>query len=151
MTQELVYVRGTVTSSEQVLAGAIGLVTAGPLGAFASAVTLKGMQGKWGPWTMAGVVGVPVCWLVQAMALSGLGALGLIGGATAESLLQQSTPKPEQEAQRTEALRVVEQVAPKPPTAEPTTTQLDGYTPPAPSPSLVGLFADDPFIEEGMK
>ena len=83
MTQELVYVRGTVTSSEQVLAGAIGLVTAGPLGAFASAFTLKGMQGKWGPWAMAGVVGVPACWLVQGMVLSGLSAVGLIGGAAA--------------------------------------------------------------------
>ena len=73
MTQELVYVRGTVTSSEQVLAGAIGLVTAGPLGAFASAFTLKGRAREMGPWTMAGVVGVPVCWLVQGMVLSGLG------------------------------------------------------------------------------
>ena len=47
MTQKPVYVRGTVTSSEQVLVGVSGLVIAGPLGAFASAFTLKGMQGEW--------------------------------------------------------------------------------------------------------
>jgi hypothetical protein len=58
-----------VTAFEQVIAALAGLLTAGPLGAVASYWALRGLQGKWAPWTILGIIGAPVCIVVQIMVL----------------------------------------------------------------------------------
>lgn len=66
-------VRQSVTGFEQGIAAGAGLLTAGPLGAVASWATIRGLQGKWAPWTILGFIGAPVCLGVQ---LIGLGMFG---------------------------------------------------------------------------
>jgi hypothetical protein len=63
-------VQQTVTGMEQVIAGGVGLITAGPLGAVAAWGVLKGVQGKWAPWTVCGFVAAPILCVVQFVALS---------------------------------------------------------------------------------
>ena len=70
--QERVLVRQTASGFEQVVAGIIGLCTAGPVGALASWGAIKGLQGKWTPWALLGVVGAPVLLTVQLMTLGAL-------------------------------------------------------------------------------
>lgn len=64
-----VLVRQTVTGFEQVIAGIAGLVTGGPVGIFASWVTIRGLQGKWTPWFFIGVVTGPLLWIIQIAVL----------------------------------------------------------------------------------
>jgi hypothetical protein len=74
-TQERVLVRSTATGFEQGIAATAGLFTAGPLGAIAAWGALRGLQGKWAPWTILGIVGAPACVAIQLL------AVGVIGGA----------------------------------------------------------------------
>jgi len=53
--QSATLVRGSVTGFEQGIAAAAGLFTAGPLGALASWAVIRGVQGKWTPWFIAGI------------------------------------------------------------------------------------------------
>lgn len=93
--QERVMVRQTATGFEQGIAAMAGFFTAGPLGAAASWATIRGLQGKWAPWAILGVVGAPVCVIVQAV------TIGMLNSASTPS-----TSQPQQ-AQNT----VKEQVA----------------------------------------
>ena len=63
--QERVLVRQTATGVEQVIAAGAGLITAGPLGAAASWAVLRGVQGKWAPWSVAGFVCAPILLILQ--------------------------------------------------------------------------------------
>ena len=67
---ERVMVRQTATGFEQSIAALAGLLTAGPLGALASWGCIRGLQGKWAPWTVLGVVASPVL-LVGQLAVVG--------------------------------------------------------------------------------
>ena len=78
---ERVLVRQTATGFEQAIAGVAGLFTAGPLGALASWATIRGVQGKWTPWFVLGVVAAPVL---------GLGQLVVVG-AVFEALDTETT------------------------------------------------------------
>ena len=53
-------VRQTATGFEQSIAGLVGLLTAGPLGALAAWGALRGLQGKWTPWVILGIPAAPV-------------------------------------------------------------------------------------------
>ena len=58
--EQRVMVRQTVTGFEQSIAGLVGLLTAGPLGALASWGAIRGLQGKWTPWVILGIPAAPV-------------------------------------------------------------------------------------------
>ena len=60
-----VMVRQTVTGMEQCIAAGAGLITAGPLGAAAAWGMIKGVQGKWAPWTVCGFVAAPILGVIQ--------------------------------------------------------------------------------------
>lgn len=68
--QSRVLVRQTATGFEQCIAGFAGLLTAGPLGAIAAFGAIRGLQGKWAPWTILGTVAAPVL-LVGQLAVIG--------------------------------------------------------------------------------
>ena len=68
--QSPVLVRQTATGFEQCIAGMAGLLTAGPLGALAAFGAIRGLQGKWAPWTILGTVAAPVL-LVGQLAVIG--------------------------------------------------------------------------------
>jgi len=67
--EERVMVRQTATGFEQGIAGLAGFLTAGPLGAAASWATIRGLQGKWAPWTILGFIGAPVCLFIQVFTI----------------------------------------------------------------------------------
>ena len=50
---------------QQVLAGAVGLLTAGPLGLVAGVFCFRKLEGNWLPWVLIGVVAAPVLVLGQ--------------------------------------------------------------------------------------
>ena len=83
----------TVSQGEQIAAAGIGLITAGPLGAAASWATIKGMQGKWTPWLLVGIVAAPVLGFAQFFALGLLG-VGLQGVENAVQKDQSSLVRP---------------------------------------------------------
>ena len=68
--QSRILVRQTATGFEQCIAGMAGLLTAGPLGALAAFGAIRGLQGKWAPWTILGTVAAPVL-LVGQLAVIG--------------------------------------------------------------------------------
>ena len=67
-----VMVRQTVTGMEQCIAAGAGLITAGPLGAAAAWGMIKGVQGKWAPWTVCGFVAAPILGIIQLAAFTDL-------------------------------------------------------------------------------
>ena len=71
-TTERVLVRQTATGFEQAIAGVAGLFTAGPLGALASWATIRGVQGKWTPWFVLGVVAAPVLGVGQIVVVGAM-------------------------------------------------------------------------------
>ena len=153
MTQQInpatpVYVQQTCTGAELTSAAVIGFFTAGPLGIWASRKALKEFQGKWGAWFCTGLIGAPLCLFIQFMAL---GAVGYVVGPSDDSNDNNSA-----------LLQPSHQSAPTAPTVEPVVIPAAALAAPtpepqiamaavAPSPSLAGLFANDPFIETGMK
>ena len=87
-----VMVRQTVTGMEQCIAAGAGLITAGPLGAAAAWGMIKGVQGKWAPWTVAGFVAAPVLAFVQFVALAAVA---------------NAAPAPEFDGTKTEEVRIL--------------------------------------------
>ena len=75
---ERVLVRQTATGFEQGIAAGAGFFTAGPLGALCAWGTIRGLQGKWAPWTILGIIGAPVCVGIQLV------GLGVVGAALSE-------------------------------------------------------------------
>lgn len=53
------------SDGEQIAAGAIGLITAGPLGALAAWGAIRMFAGKWTPWILTGFIASPVLLVVQ--------------------------------------------------------------------------------------
>jgi hypothetical protein len=64
---------GVASNGEQIAAAAIGLVTAGPLGALAGWGAIRMFAGKWTPWLITGFVASPVLVLVQLVPIGILG------------------------------------------------------------------------------
>ncbi len=69
---QVVKVVQVASDGEQIAASAIGLVTAGPLGALAAWGAIRLFAGKWTPWMVVGFVASPVLMLMQ---LAFLGAV----------------------------------------------------------------------------
>lgn len=61
----VVKVVSVASDGEQIGAGLIGLVTAGPLGALAAWGAIRMFAGKWTPWTLVGLVAAPALSLFQ--------------------------------------------------------------------------------------
>ena len=81
MTTTNVNAEGQVTKivqvasdGEQIAAGAIGLITAGPLGALAAWGAIRMFAGKWTPWMLVGFFAAPVLGMTQLAVLGGIGA-----------------------------------------------------------------------------
>lgn len=55
------------SDGEQIGAAAIGLVTAGPLGALAAWGAIRMFAGKWTPWMLTGFVAAPILGFVQVI------------------------------------------------------------------------------------
>nr|BDD44917.1 hypothetical protein 9 [bacterium] len=91
--------------------------------------------------------------ILLAVSSGVIGILGVIAGLSDVSVANTDPTPTTTQPPAVVELRITTPASPKPPTAEPTTTttQLAGFAPVAPSPSLADLFANDPFIEEGMK
>lgn len=87
--QQAVLVQAAVTGGEQVIAGVAGLVCAGPLGALASWGAIRSLQGKWGPWTVLGIVTSPI------LAVGQLVGLGLIGASLSDTSPSYTPPAQE--------------------------------------------------------
>ena len=136
----------TCTGAELTSAAIIGFFTAGPLGIWASRKALKEFQGKWSAWFMTGLIGAPLCGVIQLMAL-----------AAAGTVLSPFVPEAHEEknaalVQPSPTARTIEPVVI--PTAAPVTRTPEpqiAMAAVAPSPSLASLFANNPFIEEEMK
>lgn len=60
------------SDGEQIAAGAIGLVTAGPLGALAAWGAIRMFAGKWTPWMVTGFVAAPVLGFIQLVMFGAL-------------------------------------------------------------------------------
>ena len=60
------------SNGEQIGAAAIGLITAGPLGALAAWGAIRMFAGKWTPWMVVGFIAAPILVISQ---LSVVGAL----------------------------------------------------------------------------
>lgn len=67
---ERILVRNTATGFEQGIAGGVGFFTAGPLGAILAWAAIRGLQGKWTPWTLLGMVASPALILFQGFLLA---------------------------------------------------------------------------------
>ena len=81
MTTTNVNAEGQVTKivqvasdGEQIAAGAIGLITAGPLGALAAWGAIRMFAGKWTPWMVVGFIAAPVLGMTQLAVLGGISA-----------------------------------------------------------------------------
>ena len=81
MTTTNVNAEGQVTKivqvasdGEQIAASAIGLLTAGPLGALAAWGAIRMFAGKWTPWMVVGFVAAPVLGMTQLTVIGGIGA-----------------------------------------------------------------------------
>ena len=81
MTTTNVNAEGQVTkvvsvasNGEQIAAGAIGLITAGPLGALAGWGAIRMFAGKWTPWLVVGFVAAPVLGIGQLAVIGSIGA-----------------------------------------------------------------------------
>ena len=57
---QAIQVVGVASDGEQIIAGGIGLLTAGPLGALAAWGAIRALAGKWTPWMVLGFVASPV-------------------------------------------------------------------------------------------
>lgn len=62
------------SDGEQIAAGAIGLITAGPLGALAAWGAIRMFAGKWTPWMVVGFVAAPVLGITQLAVVGGIGS-----------------------------------------------------------------------------
>ena len=62
------------SDGEQIAAGAIGLITAGPLGALAAWGAIRMFAGKWTPWMVVGFVAAPVLGMTQLAVIGGIGS-----------------------------------------------------------------------------
>ena len=71
---QVVKVVSVASDGEQIAAGAIGLITAGPLGALAAWGAIRMFAGKWTPWMVVGFVAAPVLGITQLAVISGIGA-----------------------------------------------------------------------------
>ena len=60
------------SDGEQIGAAAIGLLTAGPLGALAAWGAIRMFAGKWTPWMVVGLVAAPVLGFVQIVMLGAM-------------------------------------------------------------------------------
>ena len=67
--QQVVMVRNTASGFEQGIAATSGFLTAGPLGALAAWGALRGLQGKWAPWSILGVPATVVINVVNLLAI----------------------------------------------------------------------------------
>ena len=79
MTTTNVNAEGQVTkvvqvasNGEQIAASAIGLLTAGPLGALAAWGAIRMFAGKWTPWMIVGFISAPVLGFTQLAVISGI-------------------------------------------------------------------------------
>ena len=52
-------------TGEYIVAGILGFITGGPLGAIASPLVLKFVNFKFTPWLLIGILAGPVLWVVQ--------------------------------------------------------------------------------------
>ena len=98
---ERVLVRQTATGFELAIAAGVGFFTAGPLGSAMAYGALKGLQGKWTPWTLLGFIGAPVAVGIQVVTLGVVGAVlapeapeTLPEGAKAEQVVYSTTAAP---------------------------------------------------------
>ena len=71
---QVVKVVSVASDGEQIAAGAIGLITAGPLGALAAWGAIRMFAGKWTPWMVVGFVAAPVLGVTQLAVIGGIGA-----------------------------------------------------------------------------
>lgn len=62
---QVVKVVQVASDGEQIAAGVIGLVTAGPLGALAAWGAIRMFAGKWTPWMITGLITAPMVLLTQ--------------------------------------------------------------------------------------
>ena len=88
-----VMVRQTATGFEQAIAAFAGLFTAGPLGAIASWGAIRGLQGKWAPWSVLGVVAAPVLLVGQIAVINGFNETMDDLGPQPESVINETSQK----------------------------------------------------------
>ena len=90
---QAIQVVGVASDGEQIIAGGIGLITAGPLGALAAWGAIRALAGKWTPWMVLGFVASPVLLGFQLFVLGSL------------SQKVENLPRPTTESSRIEACK----------------------------------------------
>ena len=97
---------GVASNGEQIGAAAIGLLTAGPIGALASWGSIRMFAGKWTPWTLTGFIAAPVLNLVQFAMVS-----AMLSTVPAPSTPSAPTSSPSTSATTTVAAPVIANIA----------------------------------------